>query len=106
MRTRLSASPAFLFEHDLATPAFGAAADAAPGGVATAGAVADDTSANATGTLGWLRASSSNSQFTALDDLIDGEAGTSGADFNYNTLAIESGATVSLTSWTVTMPES
>ncbi len=94
-----------LFEHDLATPAFGAAVDAAPGGQATAGAVADDTAANATGTLGWLRASSSNSFPTPLDDLIDGEAGVSGADFNYNTLAIVIAATVSLTSWTVTMPE-
>ena len=95
-----------LFEHDLATPAFGAAVDQAPGARATAGAVADDISANATGTLGWLRASSSNAQFTALDDLIDGEAGVSGADFNYNTLAIVAAATVSLTSWTVDMPES
>lgn len=94
-----------LFEHDLATPAFGAAVDAAPGGIATAGAVADDTAANATGTLGWLRGSSSNAFPTPLDDLIDGEAGTSGADFNYNTLAIVIAATVSLTSWTVTVPE-
>jgi len=94
-----------LFEHDLATPAFGAAVDAAPGGIATAGAVADDISANATGTLGWLRGSSSNVFPTPLDDLIDGEAGTSGADFNYNTLAIVIAATVSLTSWTVTVPE-
>ena len=94
-----------LFEHDLATPAFGAAVDAAPGGEATAGAVADDTSANATGTLGWLRGSSSNGFPTPLDDLIDGEAGTSGADFNYNTLAIVVAATVSLTSWTVKVPE-
>ncbi len=84
---------------------FGAAADAAPGGTATAGTIDDDTSANATGTLGYCRASSANSADTPLDDHIDGEAGTSGADFNFNTLAITSGSTVSLTSWTVTQPE-
>ncbi len=95
-----------LFALDLATPAFGAAVDDAPGAIATAGAIADDTSADNTGTLGYCRASSSNSFPTPLDDLIDGEAGTSGADFNFNTLSIVSGSTVSMTSWTVTMPES
>lgn len=94
-----------LFALDLATPAFGNAADATPGGIATAGAIADDTSADATDTLGYCRASTSNSFPTPLDDIIDGEAGTSGADFNFNTLAIVAGATVSMTSWTVTMPE-
>ena len=84
---------------------FGAAADAAPGAIATAGTIDDDTSANATGTVGYVRASSANSVDTPLDDHIDGEAGTSGADFNFNTVAIVSGATVSLTSWTVTQPE-
>ncbi len=68
-------------------PAFGNAADAA-------------------GTLGYCRASATNDGATPLDDHIDGEAGTSGADFNFNMLSIVSGATVSLTSWTVTMPES
>jgi len=95
-----------LFTLVCSDPAFGAAADAAPGGRATASAVTSDSSADATGTLGYCRASSSNDGATALDDHIDGEAGTSGADFNFNTLAIVSGSTVSLTSWTVTMPES
>jgi len=85
---------------------FGAASDAAPGATATANTIDDDTSANATGTLGYCRASSANSVDTPLDDHIDGEAGTSGADFNFNTLSIVSGATVSLTSWTITQPES
>ncbi len=94
-----------LFTLTCNTTAFGAAADAAPGGIATAAAITDDSSADATGTLGYCRASSSNAADTPLDDHIDGEAGTSGADFNFNTLAIVSGATVSMTSWTVTMPE-
>jgi len=95
-----------LFTLVCSDPAFGAAADAAPGGTATASAISDDTSADATGTLGYCRASSSNDGAAPLDDHIDGEAGTSGADFNFNTLSIVSGATVSLTSWTVTQPES
>ncbi len=94
-----------LFTLVCAATAFGAAADAAPGAIATAGAIADDTSADATGTLGYCRASSVASGITPDDDHIDGEAGVSGADFNFNTLAIVSGATVSMTSWTVTMPE-
>ncbi|MCH8809732.1 MAG: hypothetical protein IH993_07875 [Proteobacteria bacterium] len=63
-------------------------------------------SADATGTLGYCRASSSNAADTPLDDHIDGEAGTSGADWNFNTLSIVAGATVSATAWTVTLPES
>ncbi len=95
-----------LFTLVCSDPAFGAAADAAPGGRATASSITDDSSADATGTLGYCRASSTNDGATPLDDHIDGEAGTSGADYNFNTLSIVSGATVSLTSWTVTLPES
>lgn len=94
-----------LFGLDMGTPGFGAAADGAPGADATAAAVADDTSADATATLSYVRASSANTLVTPLNDHIDGEAGTSGADFNFNTLAIVSGATVSLTSWIVTQPQ-
>lgn len=101
-----AASGTLLFTLPLSDPAFGSAADANPGGRATANAVTNDSSADATATLGYCRASASNDNATSLDDHIDGEAGTSGADFNFNTLSIVSGATVSLTSWTVTMPES
>ena len=94
-----------LFTLTCSATAFGAAADAAPGGIKTANAITDDTSADATGTLGYMRASSSNAADTPLDDHIDGEAGTSGADWNFNTLAIVAAATVSATSWTTTLPE-
>ncbi len=94
-----------LFALDLGTPAFGPASDAAPGALATAAAIADDVSADFTATLTYVRASSSNSVPTPLNDHIDGEAGTSGADFNFNTVAIVSGATVSMTAWTVTQPQ-
>ena len=94
-----------LFTLTLTDPAFPAAADGAPDAVGTASSITDDTSADATGTLSYCRASSSNAADTPLNDHIDGHADTSGGDFNFNTLAIVSGATVSMTSWTVTLPQ-
>lgn len=82
-------------------PAFGAAADAAPGGRATANSVTGDTSADATGTIGYCRMYDSNG--TAI---IDGEAGTSGADFNFDSVSVTEGGAINLTSITVTVPES
>ena len=84
---------------------FGVAADAAPGGIKTANTFADDTSADATEQLNWCRASSSSSALVALDDHIDGSAGTATVDWVFNTVAIVTAATVALTSWTVTLPE-
>ncbi len=95
-----------LFSLTLTTPTpFASATDAAPDALGTAASITDDTSADATDTLSYCRGNSSNSLFTVLDAFIDGEAGTSGADFNFNTLAIVSGATVSMTAWTVTFPQ-
>jgi hypothetical protein len=94
-----------LFSLDLGTPGFGASTDGAPGALATAAAIADDVSADATNTLSYCRAYSANVLITILNAHIDGEAGTSGADFNFNTLAIVSGATISMTAWTVTQPQ-
>jgi len=94
-----------LFTLVCSDPAFTAATDGAPGGLKTADTITDESSA-VTGTLGYCRASSTADGATPADNHIDGEAGTSGADFNFNTLAIVTGATVSMTSWTVTMPES
>ena len=94
-----------LFTCTASATAFGVATDAAPGGLKTAAAITDDTSADATATLDWCRASSSSVADTALDDHIDGEADTTGSDWTFNTVAIVAGATVSITSWTCTLPE-
>ena len=91
-----------LFTLTMTDPAFGAAADNAPGALATAAAITDDSSADATGTLGYCRCGATG---TGADDHIDGEAGASGADFNFNTVSIVSGATVSMTSFTVSLPQ-
>ena len=85
--------------------AFTASTDAAPGALATAQAITDDSAADNTGTVLYCRGSSSSVADTVLNSHIDGEAGTTGADFNFNTVAIVSGAVVSVTAWTVTQPQ-
>ncbi len=95
-----------LFTATYNTTAFGAAGDGAPGGLATAAAITADPSADNTGTLLYCRISSSSVADTPLNDHFEGEAGTSGADFNFNTLSIVSASTVDITAHTVTMPES
>jgi len=93
-------SQVLLAELTLSDPAFGNAADAAPGATATASAITDDSAANATGTATWFRAVDSNGLA-----VIDGSVGTSGADLNLATTSITTGQTVSVTSWTITQPE-
>ena len=80
---------------NLNATAFGAAS----GGTKTAGAITSGT-AVATGTATFFRVFKSDDA-TAV---IDGSVGTSGADLNLNDVAITTGGTVSVTSWTVSMP--
>jgi hypothetical protein len=82
-----------LFECALSS-AFAAAAS---GGVLTANAITADSSADNTGTLSFCSLLTSGG--TRKVDLT---AGTSGADINFNTLSIVSGAQVSVTSLTIT----
>jgi hypothetical protein len=78
-------------------PAFGAASS----GVATASAITSDTSADATGTAAWFRVLDSNAVA-----IIDGSVGTSSADMILDSVSIVAGGTISITSWTITMPAS
>ena len=71
---------------------------AASAGSKAANAISDDTSANATGTATWGSLVTSGGT-----RLFDFSVGTSGADLNLNSVAISSGATVSVTSFTVSM---
>jgi hypothetical protein len=71
---------------------------AAVNGVATANAITPDSSANATGTAAWFRALESDGA-TAV---FDGSVGTSGANLNVNSVAISSGAAVSVSAYTYT----
>lgn len=86
-----------LAELTFGNPAFGSATN----GVATANSITADSSANATGTASFFRAFASNGT-TAV---FDGEVGTSGSDLNLNSTSIQSGAEVSITSFTYTQPK-
>lgn len=90
-----------LAELTYSDPAFGACADAAPGGRGTASAITADASANATGTATWFRVLDSNNVAR-----FDGSVGTSSADLVLNTTSIVSGANVAISSHTFTVPES
>lgn len=79
----------------MSDPSFPAAA----AGVLTANAITDDVSADATGLCTWLRIRDSDSNF-----VIDGTAGAlaSGEDLELTNPNIQSGTTVSITSFTIT----
>lgn len=79
-------------------PLSATAAGAAASGVLTFNAITADASANATGTATWFRVATSGG--TAV---VDGSVGTSGADINFNTTSIVTGANVSVSSLVWTM---
>lgn len=70
----------------------------AASGVLTLGAIASDSSANATGTATWARIVKADGTTHVLDCTV----GTSGADINLNTVSIVASAAVSVTSATIT----
>jgi hypothetical protein len=70
---------------------------AAAGSLITANAISNDTNA-AGGTAGWFSITSSD----GTTRFVDGSVGTSGADLNLNSTSITTGATVSITSFTIT----
>ena len=80
----------------LSDPAFGAAA----AGVATAAAISDDTSADATGTATFHRIGSVNAG--VFSPVIQGSVGTSDADLVLNSTALTAGGTVAVSSYTYT----
>ncbi len=94
-----------LFALVMSAAAFNGATDGTGKASAAAAAITDDTSADATGTLGYCRIGATTTPPTLIDDHIDGEAGTSGADYNFNTLEIVSGATVSMSALTIDLSE-
>ena len=71
---------------------------AASGGLMTAGAISDDSSANSTGTATWGTLTVSGGATRHADFSVS----TTGSDLNLNTVAITSGSTVSVTAFNVT----
>ena len=65
----------------------------AAAGMLTFSAITADASANATGTATWFRIVTSAAAF-----VLDGSVSTSGADINFNTTSIVTGANVSVSS--------
>jgi len=108
IRGRTGAQPAdpdatetgtLLFTLTMADPAFNAAVDDTDGSCSmTADTITDDSSADATNTLGYCRVGATG---TGADDHLDGSVGTSSADFIFNTLSIVSGAVISMSSFVI-----
>ncbi|MFF8831372.1 hypothetical protein [Streptomyces sp. NPDC015131] len=81
----------------LSDPSYGAASS----GVITLAGTPKTVAAAATGTAGWFRVEDSTGA-----NVYDGAVGTSGAELNLNTTALNSGVNVTITSGTFTMPAS
>ncbi len=79
-------------------PAFGAAST----GVATASAITNDSSADASGTAGHFRIYTGAGGDTAA--LCQGNTSTSGADLNFDNNVIVAGGVIAISSFTVTVP--
>ena len=95
-----TAGDVVLSSHTLSDPAFGAASD----GVATASAIGDDTSANATGTAAKCKWYDSDSTLYFTGTVT---AAAGGGDIELNSTSISAGVTVSINaSGTITMPAS
>lgn len=94
-----AASGTLLATLTFSVTAFGAAS----GGTATAAAITSDTSADATGIAGWARIADSNG-VTIADVSITGVGG--GGDIEFDDTNFVAGGTVSISSMTITMPES
>lgn len=93
-----------LAELAMSNPAFGDAADAAPGAIATAGAISPDTDADVTGTASFFRIMDRQaSPVPRIQGAVTATGG--GGELELNSIEIQSGAKVEVTSLTVTMPE-
>ncbi|GAJ24478.1 unnamed protein product, partial [marine sediment metagenome] len=85
-----------LAELTFGATAFGASSE----GVATAEAITKDSAANATGEAAWFRVLTSED-----GEMFDGSVGTEGCDLNLNSVAIQEGAEVSISSFIFTIPK-
>lgn len=75
-------------------------APGASAGVLTVSSIAEDASADNTGTCSFFRLYKSD----GTTCVIQGDVGTSGADINFPTTSFVAGAKVQMTSWTITAP--
>ena len=83
----------------LANPAFGSAADAAPGGTLTAGVIADDASADSSGDPGYARIAHSDTT-----DILQVSAGVGSGELDFLT-TITAGQPMQVSSLVISMAE-
>lgn len=86
----------------MSNPAFGSAVDISPGARATANAIADDTTADATGTATFFRVLQGGGTVLWQGSVT---ATGGGGDMTINAVAIQANALVKITSMVVTHPE-
>ena len=96
-----AATGTLLFQLTGSDPFFGNAADQNPDAQVDAAAITSDSSADATGTLGYCRDFTTNDGATPLTALADGNAGTVDEVHQFNTAEIVAGAQVDMTSRTI-----
>lgn len=77
------------------TTAFGSSST----GTATAASITSDTSADASGTAAHFRTLNA-----AASCIVDGTAGTSGCDMNFDNATIVAGGVIAISSYTITVP--
>ncbi|MEM6988914.1 MAG: hypothetical protein AAF721_00410 [Myxococcota bacterium] len=97
LQIRTAGGTTLLGECEFSNPAFGAAA----GGVATANAISDDASADATGTAATIRIVDRDNA-TVCDGTCTATSG--GGDLELNTVSITASDVISITSGTITAP--
>lgn len=90
-------SQTLLAELTFSATSFGAASTS---GTATANSITADSSADATGTATWARIESGGAS-----TIFDCDVSTSGATINLNTTSITAGGNVSISSFTLTLPD-
>lgn len=95
-----AATGTLLAELTLSATAFGAAADTNPGGSVTANAITQDSSANASGTVGYARLVDSTG-----GNAINLTVGVGSGELQLTTLTVVAGQPVQVTSLVLTMPE-
>ncbi len=76
---------------------------AASSGIAAANTITDDTSADATGTAAWFRTYGNTTTVVGFDGSV---GATTSENLVLNSVAISSGASVSVTSFSFTLPRS
>ena len=91
----------------MSDPAFLTSSDQADGTVdAAADTIADSTGETATETAGYFFVGATTTPPTLIDDHISGNVGTTSSfDLNMNTTSFISGATVSISSYVITLSQ-